>query len=419
KTFKNYDMSDGLSNLEFNEGAYFRHPDGTMYFGGNDGITYFHPDEIKDNPYIPNVVITDFEIFNQKVNGSFDNPFLKKNITYADEINLTFRESVFSFKFAALIFNNPQKNQYAYKMEGFDKDWTYCDTRRRTTYTNLSPGTYTFRVKGSNNDGVWNEEGTSIKINISPPYWKTWWFRGLGALGLITATGLGYRQRLETLKKESKAQEEFSRKLIEAQEIERKRIAHELHDGIAHDVLILKNKASMALKHKEHTEGLEKALEEISEQSSATIKEVRNIAYDLHPHQLDRLGFTKTIRSIINDVSKSTNIKFEFETDNVDEVLSKESEINLYRVVQESITNIIKHSMATEAALKVSRLEDSLLISITDNGLGFNVNSKELNEAKHGFGISGIMERIKFMKGEIKIESEINKGTTLRFKIPI
>ncbi|MDQ3021021.1 MAG: SMP-30/gluconolactonase/LRE family protein [Bacteroidota bacterium] len=416
---KEYHHSDGLQSNEFNDGAYFKDKEGILYFGGINGLTYFHPKEIKDNPYIPNVVITDFEIFNQKVNGSFDNPFLKKNIIYADEINLTYKESVFSFKFAALIYNNPQKNQYAYKMEGFDNDWTYCDTRRRTTYTNLNPGTYIFRVKGSNNDGIWNEEGTSIKINISPPYWKTWWFRGLGALGLITATGLGYRQRLETLKKESKAQEDFSRKLIEVQENEMKRIAHSLHDGIAHDVLILKNKALMALKHKEHTEGLEKALEEISEQSSATIKDVRNIAYDLHPHQLDKLGFTKTIRSIINDVSKSTNIKFDFETDNVDEVLSKESEINLYRVVQESITNIIKHSMASEATLKVSRLEDSLLISITDNGHGFDVNNKEFLEAKHGFGISGIMERIKFMKGEIKFESEINKGTTLRFKIPI
>ncbi len=419
KTFKNYDTSDGLSNLEFNEGAYFKHADGTMYFGGNDGITYFHPTEIKDNPYIPNVVITDFEIFNEPVIGGQDNPFLKKNITYADQINLTYRESVFSFKFASLIFNNPQKNQYAYKMEGFDKDWTYSGARRRVTYTNLNPGDYVFRVKGSNNDGIWNEEGTSIKIHISPPYWKTVWFKGLSFLSFVGAGWLTYRQRLEKLEKETRAQEEFSRKLIEVQESEKKRIADDLHDTIAHEILMSKQKAMMALKHKDDKDRMEKTLEEISELTSATITEVRNIAYGLHPHQLDRLGFTKTIKSIINEVSRSTSIKCVFETDNVDQLLSKESEINLFRVIQEIMSNIIKHSEATEVILKVSKLEDHILILLIDNGKGMNLKGKEFIEAKNGLGISTIAERLKIMNGEVSINSEIKKGTTLRFKIPI
>ena len=419
ESFKNYDTSDGLNNLEFNEGAYFKHSDGTMYFGGNNGITYFHPSDIKDNPYIPNIVITEFEIFNKLVEGSPDNPFLKKNITYADEINLTYKESVFSFKFAALIFNNPQKNQYAYKMEGFDKDWTYSGTRRRVTYTNLDPGSYTFRVKGSNNDGIWNEEGTSIRINISPPYWKTWWFKSLGALSLIAATGISYRKRLEQMEKESRAQEDFSRKLIEVQENQMKRIAKELHDTIAHEVLISKQKAMMALKHKDDKDRMERTLEEISDLSSATITEVRSIAYKLRPHQLDKLGFTKSIKSIVNEVSRSTNINFVLDTDNVDEVLSQESEINLYRVVQETISNIIKHSGATEVILRVSRTEGYVEILIVDNGKGFDINSKAFDEARQGFGLSGIEERIKFMNGEINIDSELDKGTTLKFKIPI
>lgn len=419
KIAKKFDYQDGLQSNEFNDGACFKDINGIMYFGGINGITYFHPSEIKDNPYIPNIVITDFEIFNKPVTGGPDNPFLKKNITYADEINLTYKESVFSFKFAALIFNNPQKNQYAYKMEGFDKDWTYSGTRRRVTYTNLDPGVYTFRVKGSNNDGIWNEEGTSIRINISPPYWKTWWFKSLGALSLIAATGITYRKRLEQMEKERNAQEEFSRKLIEAQENEKKRIAKELHDTIAHEVLISKQKAMMALKHRNDPGRLEKALEEISELSSATISEVRNIAYNMHPHQLERLGFTKAIRSIINDVSRSTDINFVFDTDNVDEVLSKESEINLFRVVQETISNIIKHSGATEVILKVMRKEDCIEILIVDNGKGFDIHSKAFDEARQGFGLSGIEERIKFMNGEINIDSELNKGTTLKFKIPI
>jgi len=419
KTFKNYDISDGLNNLEFNERAYFKHKDGMMYFGGNDGITYFHPDEITDNPYIPNVVLTDFEIFNETVHGSPDNPFLKKNITYADEINLTYRESVFSFKFAALIFNNPQKNQYAYKMEGFDKDWTYCGTRRRVTYTNLDPGTYIFRVKGSNNDALWNEEGASIKINISPPYWKTWWFKSLSLLGLVSTIGYSYKQRLEKLEKESKAQEEFSRKLIEVQELEKKRIASELHDTIAQEITISKNKALIALKHKDDKKRLEDALAEISDMATSTITNLRNIAYDLRPHQLDKLGFTRTLKATINEISKSTNINFEIVIDDVDDILSKETEINLFRVIQESISNIMNHSKATEAIINVSKLEKHLLIIIIDNGKGFDVHNIKSGNIKHGFGFSSIAERIKFMKGEMKIDSEIDKGTTLRFKVPI
>lgn len=416
---KQYDHSDGLINNEFNDRACCVCKDGTMYFGGINGITYFRPEEIKDNPYIPNIVITDFEIFNESVIPTENNPFLKKNISYAEEINLTHRESVFSFRFAALSFNNPQKNQYAYKMEGFDKEWTYCGNRRRVTYTNLDPGQYVFRVKGSNNDGIWNEEGTSIRINISPPYWKTWWFKSLGALALMAATGLTYKSRLEKIEKERKDQEEFSRKLIESQELERKRIASELHDTIAHDVLIAKNKALMALKHKDNRGKMEEALNEISSLASTTMSDVRNISYNLHPHQLERLGFTKTLKSIISEVSKSTDIKFRYEIADVDNLLTKENEINLFRVIQESVSNVIKHSGADSATLIVGRHQAHIFIQLADNGRGFSAKAVTTQDAAHGMGIPGIVERIKYMKGEYKIDSAPGKGATLLFKIPL
>lgn len=415
---KNYFFTDGLQSKEFNDRAYFKDEDGIMYFGGINGVTCFNPDEIKDNPHIPNIAITEFEIFNETVTGISDNPYLKKNIIYADEINLSYKESVFSFRFASLIFNNPQKNQYAYKMEGFDKDWTYCGTRKRVTYTNLDPGTYTFRVKGSNNDGIWNEEGTSVKINISPPYWKTWWFKSLGIIGAVAATGLTYKQRLDKIEKERKAQEEFSRKLIESQEHERKRIAHDLHETIAHEILISKQKAAMALKHKENKEGMEEALKEISEMASSTINDVRSIAYNLHPHQLERLGLKKTILSNINNADKSTNISFISDVDDIDNLISKESEINLFRVIQEIISNIIYHSKATKAVFKIKIIGRNIFCLISDNGTGFNVSDKLLPEAKKGIGLEGIAERIKFM-GQYRIESEPGKGTIYKIKIPI
>lgn len=416
---RHFDFTDGLTGNEFNDRSCCRTKDGTLFFGGINGITYFRPEEINDNPHIPSIILTRFEIFNKPVIHSHDNPYLKKDITYADEINLTYRESVFSFGFAALSFNNPLRNQYAYKMEGFDKEWTYCGNRKRVTYTNLDPGQYVFRVKGSNNDGIWNEDGTSIRINISPPYWKTWWFRSLGAMAAIAATGLTYKQRLEKMEREKLAQEEFSRRLIESQEDERKRISSELHHTIAHDVLIARNKAQLALRHRDDPEKMETALKEISELAASTMKDVRNISYNLHPHQLEQLGFTKSLKSIVTEVSKSTEINFKFDIADVDKLLTKENEINLFRAIQESVSNVLKHSEAKDCLLKVSRLKDFVLIILSDNGKGFDTRYFKPTDTKHGLGIEGISERIKLMKGEYKIDSNPGKGTTVIYKIPI
>ena len=131
-------------------------------FRGASGFTRFHPDSVKDNPFIPPIVITCFK--------KFDKPY-----PFSNEINLPYDENFISFEFAALSYISPERNQYAYKMEGLDKDWVYAGTRRYASYPNLDPGEYVFRVKGSNNDGVWNEAGTSISIIISPPWWKTTW----------------------------------------------------------------------------------------------------------------------------------------------------------------------------------------------------------------------------------------------------
>ncbi|MCP4154297.1 MAG: protein kinase [bacterium] len=174
--FKNYDIRDGLQSNEFNTGAYFKSNDGEMFFGGINGFNAFYPHEITDNPHIPPVVITDFQILNESVQTGDKSP-LKQSIIETKEITLSHKDYVFSFDFAALDFTNPGKNKYAYKMEGFDKDWVYRDAKKRfATYTNLDPGNYVFRVIGTNNDGVWNRKGSSIKIKIIPPFWKTWWF---------------------------------------------------------------------------------------------------------------------------------------------------------------------------------------------------------------------------------------------------
>jgi PAS domain S-box-containing protein len=158
-----------------------------VFWGGLMASTLFIPNMGKrQSAYFLQVVLTDFKKINESVK-------LDTAISETKEIKLPYKDKFFGFEFAALDYTNPKKNQYAYKLEGFDKDWIYAGTRRYATYTNLDGGTYTFRVKGSNNDGVWNEEGTSVKIIITPPPWKTWWAYTLYVVVLVTAV-LGYVQ---------------------------------------------------------------------------------------------------------------------------------------------------------------------------------------------------------------------------------
>lgn len=174
KTLRSFDTRDGLQGLEFNGGSYFKSPKtGEMFFGGTNGFNSFFPKDIKDNPYAPQIVITDFQISNQSV--PVGSPYLPNSITESREIIVPHNERVLSFEFAALHYPRPEKNEYAYKMEGLDEDWNYIGHRNFTTFTNLAPGQYTFRVKGSNCDGLWNETGTSLRIIVTPPWWRTWW----------------------------------------------------------------------------------------------------------------------------------------------------------------------------------------------------------------------------------------------------
>jgi signal transduction histidine kinase/ligand-binding sensor domain-containing protein/CheY-like chemotaxis protein len=185
--FINFTLKDGLQNTEFRFGAQFINKKGKMYFGGANVITSFYPEDIKENIHVPPIVITDFRLFNNSVVVGLDTAtnrtILTKSITETNEIELTYKDYIISFEFAALDFHTPEKNQYAYFLEGFDKEWIYTDASKRfATYTNLDPGEYTFKVKGSNNDGIWNEAGTSIKLIITPPWWSTWWAYSLYVL---------------------------------------------------------------------------------------------------------------------------------------------------------------------------------------------------------------------------------------------
>jgi signal transduction histidine kinase/ligand-binding sensor domain-containing protein/DNA-binding response OmpR family regulator len=175
RSFRNFDINDGLQSNEFNTGAYTKSPDGEMYFGGINGINHFFPSQIIDNQHKPLVVITDLRIANTSLSPRTHPTILKTEISETREIYLTYKDNIITIEFAALDYSAPLKNRYAYKLEGFNESWIQNGTNRSATFTNLSAGSYNFRVKAANNDGVWNENGATLAMHITPPPWRSWW----------------------------------------------------------------------------------------------------------------------------------------------------------------------------------------------------------------------------------------------------
>jgi ligand-binding sensor domain-containing protein len=201
ENFRNYDSHDGLTSPGFNMRAACRSMNGKLYFGGNKGIYTFYPEDMKQNPFDPPIVFTDFQLFNQTVSVEPDS-FLNRNIAYLNQLILTYEQKVFTLKFSALNYISPQKNQYAYHMSNVDNDWVYVDSFRPfATYTKLPYGNYTFKVKGSNNDGVWNEKGISLNIKILAPWWQTLWFKITVLLGILFLIILYFHIRYTRIKK--------------------------------------------------------------------------------------------------------------------------------------------------------------------------------------------------------------------------
>jgi PAS domain S-box-containing protein len=227
QSFRNFYAHDGLQSNEFDSGACALSRAGEMYFGGQHGLNVFRPEAILDNPLPPPVAITAFRIFNEPASA---------DLSGETPIQLSYNQNFVAFDFVALDFHAPQQNQYAYKLEGFDKDWVMAGTRRYASYTNLPGGNYVFRVKASNNDGVWNEDGAAVSIHIVPPIWQTWWFQAAGVLGLLAVLVLGVRLRLENVQTHNRRLEglvgQRTQELSEANqqlavEVEQRKLAEE------------------------------------------------------------------------------------------------------------------------------------------------------------------------------------------------
>ncbi|MCJ8209008.1 ATP-binding protein [Mucilaginibacter sp. RS28] len=198
----NYDFQDGLQSNQFNPNSGATAPDGALFFGGINGISFFDPVHVAVNRYRPPVIFTDFLINNVRVKvGAPDAP-LKQAIDQCKEVVLAHAQAYFSIKFAALNYINPSKNHYRYKLEGLTKneDWHYVTSERSATYTSLDAGEYNFKVQASNDDGVWNEQAKTLKIIVLPPWWKTWWAFIIYATVMSVLLYLYYYYSLKTAK---------------------------------------------------------------------------------------------------------------------------------------------------------------------------------------------------------------------------
>ena len=402
-TFTNFDQSLGVQKGDFNPSARCKTKDGWIYFGGVNGVTYFHPDsidiEMKDE--VP--VLTSFKIFNEET-------FLPKSVAYIDTIILNHNDNFFSFEFTLPEFSAPDKIQYSYIMEGLEEEWIKIGNRGFVNFTHLDPGKYLFKVRSSNVLGVWSNSYKQIVVIINPPFWLTWWFRILTTFIVIGVLVFIYKKRTRQLKKEKRIQIEFSKQLIQSQEEERKRIASELHDSLGQDLLVIKNIALLNKMNDEH-------FEEISKTAGLAIDEVRRISYNLHPYQLDRLGLTKAIGSMFQNIEGASNIKFDVYIDNVDNLFDKEKEINIYRIVQECVNNIVKHSASTESTVSVKQIDNQLCINISDNGNGFDYEIMKF-ESK-GFGLKNLENRVSFMGGKLEFKSDKEFKTQIMINLPV
>jgi len=400
-----YGVEDGMKTNETNGGAQpagWKTLDGKLWFPTIRGVVAIDPDNLNRLP--PPVYIEQVLIGQSPVDAR-------------QPIEVRPGQGDLEIHYTGLSFTAPEKVRFKYKLEGYDRDWVDAHERRVAYYTNISPGNYTFRVMAANNDGVWSTQDATIQIVVIPPFWRTWWFVSLVLLGLIAIGFFAYRRRILKLKRANAAQQAFSRQLIESQESERKRIAAELHDSLGQQLLVIKNRALLALHTSESHEEAASELNEISDATSLALDEVREIAYNLRPFQIDQLGLTKALESMLKKVSQASGIKFSIMIDPIDDLYSKEAEMNIYRIVQESANNIVRHSGASCAEVEIRRDARGVTIRVHDNGKGFASDSATGRPRRGGLGIAGISERARILGGKHETYSAPGAGTTIIIKL--
>lgn len=389
--FTNYSADEGLQGKMFTtlfvEGAAFKGRDGTLYFGGTNGFNAFDPTKIRPNPHVPPVVITEFRLFDKPLPGK----------QKAKEIVLDHDQNFFSFEFAALNYTNSQKNQYAYQLEDVDKDWVYSGSRRYASYTDLDPGTYTFRVKGSNNDGVWNEKGTSITVIIQPAWWQTFWFKSL--LGLLAAGLLygAYRYRINQLRREQAIRDQISRDL------------HDDVGGILSGISFY-SEAARQMHQQERYQDSYQLLLKIADNARQTIAQMSDVVWSMRSDTNNAGQLAQRLESVGRELLTARGIELSVEADPALARLALRPDVvrNLYLIGKEALHNIAKHSGATDVRLTIRQNGGKVSLKVQDNGKGFDdgVNGR-------GNGLDSMKKRAEAIGAMYQISSQPNGGTSV------
>jgi signal transduction histidine kinase/ligand-binding sensor domain-containing protein/AraC-like DNA-binding protein len=474
ESFRNYDVDDGLQSNEFEEyPASYKTRAGELIFGGINGFNIFYPDSIKDNLHIPPVFLTDFYLFNQRVPIGYDSlsgrTILTKSLLECEEIELNFFDKVFSFEFVALDLHAPHKNKYAYILKGFDKDWIYTNAQRRTaTYTNLDPGEYTFRVKGSNNDGIWNEQGASIKVIILPPWWRTNLAYLIYILLLVSVIYFIWKAQLKRIR--TKHEFEMSRfeaqKLHEVDEMKSKFFTNISHEFRTPLTLILgpskqlseelkdeRTKIKADLIHRSANK-LNRLVDELLDFSKIEAGEMK-----LKACPVNLVLVVKEIVLSFQSLAERKQITFKFNC-NDNEIIAYLDKNKVEKIIANVLSNAFKFTpeggkvavevqTSPKSSPKERTFKDELSppgrgtegvgttkgfaeISIRDTGIGipqnkidkifdrfYQVDSSHTREHEGtGIGLALTKELVELHKGKIEVESEEGKGSTFRLIFP-
>jgi signal transduction histidine kinase len=320
--------------------------------------------------------------------------------------------ATFEIGYTSLSFGDREHIRFKYRLAGLARDWIDARTRRTAYYSHVPPGTYTFTVIAAQADGVWSTDGSSLQIVVLPPFYRTWWFTTLLIGATAGAIVLAWTRRVARLTDAHAVQQAFSHRLSASQEAERKRIAAELHDSLGQRLVVIKNLAVLA--KMPPADDAPARIDAIAAEAHQAIADVREIAQNLRPHELDRLGLTKALTSLVRKTTAASTITLTSDVDALDGVFAKDAEVTVYRVVQESLNNVLKHSAATQARLTVRRENGRVLIAIEDNGRGFVFAAHGSGAARReGFGLIGMSERVTLLGGRIEIRSAPGHGTRI------
>ncbi|MFH0733743.1 MAG: two-component regulator propeller domain-containing protein [bacterium] len=386
-----FDVNDGLQSLEYSGGAYLKTKTGQMYFGGVLGLNYFYPDSIRENINIPSVVISSIKIFDRKIDG------------YKSNLYLDYDQNYLTFEFTALDFTNPDKNQYLYKLENFNQSWIMTDSKHRiATYTNLPPGKYTFRVLGSNNDGLWNEKGVSIEIIIYSPFWEKWWFILLALMTIILIIFSIIYTRFQS---------------ILAVERLKAKLAADLHDNVGSgltEISILSELISAKLPY--ISDDIKLNLGKISETARHLVDTMSDIVWVVNPQKDALHDLIIRLRDSYGDIYSFKGISFK--TQNIDKLsnikLTMEYKQHLFLILKEALNNSLKHSNCSKIILDVAIKNGILTIILSDNGKGID-NFNFL----HGNGIRNMKYRAQLIDGNLVWNSSEINGTSIIFSCKI